>query len=135
MSILGTIDTQNPAAIENVRSTLPYPASSANGDVEHSSIEGEVPRFPDYKDADGDGYPENTNRYRLGVGYRTTNHTASSVPLTAEGAGALLFTGYFDQTDIFFKIAHALASDTTALDKALAELSKGRTINTNYGRK
>jgi alkaline phosphatase len=39
--------------------------------------------------------------------------------LTAEGPGALLFTGYYDQTDIFFKIARALASDTSPLDQAL----------------
>ena len=38
-------------------------------------------------------------------GFRTGDHTGSSVPVTAEGPGAFLFTGYMDQTDIFFKMA------------------------------
>ena len=41
------------------------------------------------------------------------------MPITAEGAGALLFYGYFDQTDIFFKMAKALSLNTTALDQAV----------------
>ncbi|MFM2124155.1 MAG: hypothetical protein RL328_606, partial [Acidobacteriota bacterium] len=67
------------------------------------------------------GYPVNSGAgiRRLAVGYRTGDHTGSSVPVTAEGPGALLFTGYMDQTDIFFKMAAALTMDTTPLDKAL----------------
>jgi alkaline phosphatase len=41
------------------------------------------------------------------------------VPITAEGAGALLFFGYYDQTDIFFKMARVLSMNTTPLDKAV----------------
>jgi len=41
------------------------------------------------------------------------------VPITAEGPGALLFVGYFDQTDIFFKMAKVLSSNTQQLDDAL----------------
>lgn len=83
--------------------------------------------FPDYLDADGDGYPENREvngkgRKRLVVGFRTGGHAGTSVPITAEGPGALLFTGYLDQTDIFFRSAEALGQDTTTLDKLLDEL-------------
>jgi alkaline phosphatase len=52
------------------------------------------------------------------------NHTGSSVPLTAEGPGALLFTGYYDQTDIFFKMAATLSLETKQLDRVLEEISK-----------
>jgi alkaline phosphatase len=41
------------------------------------------------------------------------------VPITAEGPGAWLFTGYLDQTDIFFRSAQALTEDTSLLDKLL----------------
>jgi hypothetical protein len=40
---------------------------------------GEVTGFPDYADGNGDGYPENTNQLRIAVGFRTGNHTGSSV--------------------------------------------------------
>ena len=88
--------------------------------------------FPDYDDANGDGYPENTNQYRISVGYRTGSHTGSSVPVTAEGPGALLFTGYYDQTDIFFKMARVLSSETKPLDQALEQKEKFGTISPNY---
>lgn len=67
------------------------------------------------------GYPTNSGAgiRRIAVGYRTGDHTGSSVPVTAEGPGALLFTGYMDQSDIFFKMATAAAADTTEIDKAL----------------
>jgi alkaline phosphatase len=67
------------------------------------------------------GYPLNsgTGLRRLAVGFRTGDHTGSSVPITAEGPGAFLFTGYMDQTDIFFKMATAVSSDTSDADKLL----------------
>jgi len=67
------------------------------------------------------GYPNNSGAgiRRLAVGFRTGDHTGSSVPVTAEGPGALLFTGYMDQTDIFFKMATAISSDTSDIDKTL----------------
>jgi len=37
--------------------------------------------------------------------------------VTAEGPGAFLFTGYMDQTDIFFKMATSLTGDTADGDK------------------
>jgi alkaline phosphatase len=83
--------------------------------------------FPDYQDTDGDGYPENREvngrgRKRLVVGFRTGGHAGTSVPITAEGPGAMLFTGYLDQTDIFFRSAEALGQDTAVLDRLLGEL-------------
>ncbi|MEO8350805.1 MAG: alkaline phosphatase [Chthoniobacteraceae bacterium] len=92
----------------------------------------EVIGFPDYDDVNHDGYPENFNQYRISVGFRTGNHTGSSVPITAEGPGALLFTGYFDQTDIFFKMARALSDDTATLDSLLRERTRLQTIDQNY---
>jgi alkaline phosphatase len=85
--------------------------------------------FPDYQDSDGDGYPENREvngkgRKRLAVGFRTGGHAGSSVPISAEGPGALLFTGYLDQTDIFFRSAQALTEDTEAIDKLLEQVRR-----------
>lgn len=62
---------------------------------------------PAYKLDATTGYPVNSGAdiRRLAVGFRTGDHTGSSVPVTAEGPGAFLFTGYMDQTDIFFKMA------------------------------
>jgi alkaline phosphatase len=34
-------------------------------------------------------------------------HTATDVPLSAYGPGALTFTGVIDNTDVFFKLAQA----------------------------
>lgn len=85
-----------------------------------------------YADVNNDGYPENANRFQIAIGFRTGNHTGSSVPITAEGPGALLFVGYFDQTDIFFKMAKVLSSNTQQLDDALGEKSKLPIIDQNY---
>ncbi len=120
MSIIGVVDTQVPNAIQNVISTLVYPnASRGQGSVGIENRVGETSGFPDYQDANGDRYPENMNRIKIKVGYRTGDHTGSSVPVTAEGTGALLFYGYFDQTDLFFKMAKVLSMNTQPLDAAL----------------
>jgi alkaline phosphatase len=86
---------------------------------------------PDYADADRDGYPENREgngrgRRRLAVGFRTGGHAASSVPVTAEGPGALYFTGYMDQTDLFFRMAASIGGDTAAADRGLEAMLKSR---------
>jgi alkaline phosphatase len=86
-----------------------------------------VDGFPDYIDADGDGYPENKQvgskgSRRLSVGFRTGNHTGSSVPITAEGPGAFLFTGYMDQTDVPFKIMVSLSGDTVQGDNFVSNV-------------
>lgn len=119
--IIGAVDTQVPNSVQNVISTIPYPNGSrpGGGSIGIENRVGETEGFPDYSDANGDGYPENTNRIRIKVGYRTGDHTGSSVPVTAEGAGALLFYGYYDQTDIFFKMAKALTLNTQTLDQAV----------------
>jgi len=38
-------------------------------------------------------------------------HTASDIPVSAFGAGAYLFTGVMDNTDVFFKIMQAVQAD------------------------
>lgn len=69
-------------------------------------------------------FPPKTTPFKIAVGYRTGNHTGSSVPITAEGTGSLLFLGCFDQTDVFFKMARVLSSNTKQLDKSLEQKSK-----------
>jgi alkaline phosphatase len=81
------------------------------------------------------GYPVNSGDIRrLAVGYRTGDHTGSSVPVTAEGPGALLFTGYMDQSDIFFKMAAAISTDTSVLDKTLEVLTTTGGFPTTVGK-
>ncbi len=41
-------------------------------------------------------------------------HTATDIPLSAFGPGALAFTGVIDNTDVFFKLAQAVVRGTTA---------------------
>ncbi len=133
MTILGVTDTTVPGAVQNVRSPSAYPSAPASPVTKsRATYPGESDGFPDYADANGDGYPENTNRFRLTVGYRTGAHTGTSVPLTAGGPGALLFTGYYDQTDLFFKMATVLSQNTAALDRALSEKAKLKGVEQNY---
>jgi alkaline phosphatase len=40
-------------------------------------------------------------------GHTVAGHTASDVPLSAEGPGALQFTGTYDNTDVLLKILRA----------------------------
>lgn len=120
MSIIGAVDSNVANSVQNVFSILPYPnGNRPNANVGTENRVGETSGFPDYMDSNNDRYPENTNRFKIKVGYRTGDHTGSSVPVTAEGAGALLFYGYFDQTDIFFKMAKALSMNTQILDEAV----------------
>jgi alkaline phosphatase len=44
----------------------------------------------------------------------TAVHTATDIPLSAYGPGALAFTGVIDNTDVFFKLAQAAMRGTTA---------------------
>ena len=118
--ILGLVDTTVPGATQNIR----------NG-VGFTGLVGEVDFFPDYQNM-SNGYPSNSNRYRIAVGYRTGGHTGSSVPITAEGPGALLFTGYFDQTDVFFKMGRILSSETEAVDNFLKKKADLEIVGQNY---
>ncbi|MEJ0089396.1 MAG: alkaline phosphatase [Limisphaerales bacterium] len=140
MSIVGLTDTSVANAVLNTRSQSIYPRTIAPYDPfignsvapnNAGNNVGEVSGFPDYV-AGVNGYPSNTNRYRLAVGFRTGNHTGSSVPITAEGPGAALFSGYYDQTDIFFKAAKVLSSSTSAIDEFQKAVSKLNTISQNY---
>lgn len=92
--------------------------------------------LPSYTMEGNTGYPANSgaNLRRLAVGFRTGDHTASSVPVTAEGPGALLFTGYMDQTDIFFKMAAAISTDTAGMDKLLDEIVNGGKFPKSIGK-
>jgi alkaline phosphatase len=45
---------------------------------------------------------------RAGIAWGTWAHTAQPVPVFAIGAGAELFEGYYDNTDIPKKIAKAM---------------------------
>ncbi len=130
----------------NARAGLPWINSSGNGDFSASRVntgaqyspgaialteKADTPAsntyvaysgFPAYSLDSNTGYPTNAAapgqiRRRLAVGFRTGDHTGSSVPVTAEGPGAFLFTGYMDQTDIFFKMATSLTGDTADGDK------------------
>ncbi|MBN8728980.1 MAG: alkaline phosphatase [Acidobacteria bacterium] len=83
---------------------------------------------PAYRLDAATGYPMNSGPgiRRLAVGFRTGDHTGSSVPVTAEGPGALLFTGYMDQTEIMFKMAFAISSDTAEMDKMVDFLQSAK---------
>lgn len=58
------------------------------------------------------GYPANPGVRNAATGYlvigqvpgQQATHTATDVPLSAMGRGASLFTGVFDNTDVFFKL-------------------------------
>lgn len=108
----------------NTRASYGY--YNSGGDPNTSGIEGvsaigpyqnvQIAGFPNYASG-ADGYPTNQlagarGDLRVSVGFRTGNHTGSSVPVTAEGPGAFLFTGYMDQTDLFFKMAVSLTGET-----------------------
>ena len=43
-------------------------------------------------------------------------HTATDIPLSAYGSGAQLFTGVFDNTDVFFKISRVLLGGSESSD-------------------
>ncbi|MBI4892765.1 MAG: alkaline phosphatase [Acidobacteria bacterium] len=126
----GTV-TQNvfKDATANIRMQLPYASfGGKNGPPAETVVDAySVMGFPDYIDADGDGYPENREvdgkgRIRLAAGFRTGSHTAATLPLSAEGPGALLFTGVMDQTEVMLKIGAAIGSETAELDAAMRKM-------------
>lgn len=140
MSIVGLTDVTAPNAVANTRSQSIYPRTiglydpvigNTNAPNNAGNNVGEVSGFPNYV-AGPNGYPSNTNRYQIAVGFRTGNHTGSSVPITAEGPGAALFNGYFDQTDIFFKSARVLSANTAAIDEFQKAVGKLGTVGQNY---
>lgn len=107
----------------NIRAQMPYAGFGGRTGAPADKTQDVYARmgFPDYVDADGDGYPENREvngrgRIRLSLAFRTGNHTGATIPITSEGPGAFLFTGYMDQTDVPLKIAAVLGGDTREID-------------------
>lgn len=92
--------------------------------------------FTAYRLDPATGFPVNSGDgiRRLAVGYRTGDHTGSSVPVTAEGPGALMFTGYLDETDIFFRIASVMSNDTSAIDAALDSMMNSTKLPKMYAK-
>lgn len=134
-------------ANSNVRASYPYFGSG--GDPNTTGLEGvptpnnqnvyAVEGFPNYIDSNGDGYPENRaangkGTRRLSVGFRTGNHTGSSVPVSAEGPGAYLFIGYQDQSDLMFKMAGALTGDTADGDAFVNNVLTNPKTNITIGK-
>lgn len=124
-----------------IRAQMPYAAFGGRTGAPAQKTQDVYARmgFPDYVDADGDGYPENREvngrgRIRLALGYRTGNHTASTLPITSEGPGAFLFTGYMDQTDVPLKIAAALGADTRDIDLLVQKTMKNRDFPRTFGK-
>ena len=113
----------------NTRAAVPYASIGGRTgppSVEHIDVYGYM-GLPNYMDDDCDGYPENVSskskgNFRLAYGFRTGSHTSLTLPVMAQGPGALLFTGIYDQTDIPLKIAAALANNTSDFDKVLEKL-------------
>ncbi len=157
LSIVGVTDTTTTGGVLNTRSYSIYPKTGSSARTEYNPTitpglgagigaaagvapansgnnAGEVGGFPNYTDATFSGgiYPDNANRFKLAVGFRTGNHTGSSVPITADGPGAPLFVGYFDQTDIFFKMSRVLSSDTSPLDEFAKARTKFGIVGQNY---
>ncbi|MFC5531315.1 alkaline phosphatase [Cohnella yongneupensis] len=69
----------------------------------------------DDKDESGDAISKEDGPFKIAgsdemfyVDWTTSGHTAVDIPVTAMGPGASLFTGYYENTDIFFKLAQAL---------------------------
>jgi alkaline phosphatase len=97
--------------------------------------------FPGYKAAKDD-YPVTTNiDRRLLVGYganpdsvktgRSVStgdqaHTATDVPLSAFGPGAIAFTGVLDNTDVFFRIGQAVIGGAVDRLDSVMTPKKGR---------
>ena len=45
---------------------------------------------------------------QAGIGWTSYSHTATPVAAFALGAGQELFGGYYDNTDVFFRLARAM---------------------------
>jgi alkaline phosphatase len=117
----------------NTRMAIPYGSiggKTGPPSVEHIDVYGTF-GLPNYIDADADGYPENVatkgaGNFRLAYGFRTGSHTSLTLPVMAQGPGALIFTGIYDQTDLPLKIAAALANNTQEMDLVVEKMVYGR---------
>lgn len=124
MTLLGVAIKDDAKTPQNVAASMVGPDVFADSGKERSVIE--AMGYPTYQIDPASGYPRRDSERALMVGFRTAGHTASAVPVTADGPGALLFTGYMDQTDIFFKAALALGQSTDKLDQALRAITEDR---------
>lgn len=134
--INASVGAENNSGIAGMPGTITF---ATNGTVPAASTYSTYFGFPHYPFDARSGYPLNTAPQgqmlrRLSVGFRTGDHTGSSVPVTAEGPGAILFTGYMDQTDIFFKAAAALSGQTAAFDKMMEELGANTSLPRTFGK-
>ncbi|MBS1873861.1 MAG: alkaline phosphatase [Acidobacteria bacterium] len=111
-------------------------ATSSPADTPEKSTYSTYFGSPAYPVDSKSGYPANSGDgiRRLAVGFRTGDHTGSSVPVTAEGPGAFLFTGYMDQTDIFFKMAAAVSTDTSDGDKFVSTVLNSTKYPKTFGK-
>ncbi len=128
-----TTNNKGAAGMPSV-GTLTATAANPYGDT-YSTYYG----FPAYNLDPKTGYPTNVAApgsvlRRLAVGYRTGDHTGSTVPVTAEGPGAYLFTGYQDQTDLFFKMALSLTGNTADGDKIVDQIRNSTSYPKTFGK-
>jgi alkaline phosphatase len=72
-----------------------YPGFLVSGTIENGATGCQAPG----------GCPDDTGARAVAI----AGHTASDVPLSAEGPGAWQFTGVFDNTDVFVKLLRAAA--------------------------
>jgi alkaline phosphatase len=94
--------------------------------------------FPDYKDTDNDGYPDNTPTRPIAIGWASSpffthetdpqanrgRHIADDVPVMAAGPHSELIHGFIDNTYIFEVMATSLGvAETTPLRPAQKLLS------------
>jgi alkaline phosphatase len=125
----------------NIRAQMPYASFGRTTGPPAEKTQNVYTRmgFPDYVDADGDGYPENREvngrgHIRLALGFRTGEHTGSTLPITSEGPGAFLFTGYMDQTDVMLKVAAVLGGDTRDIDLLLQKMIRQPGLPRTFGK-
>lgn len=109
LALVGTVtDPQTRSAIANPRRDGPGEDSdnaAVNGTrfpgfLVPGSIENNATGCPDPQ-----GCPDDTRASALAI----AGHTATDVPLSAEGPGAWQFTGVYENTDVFLKLLRAAA--------------------------
>ena len=129
----GSAGASNNGGVSGMPGSFAPTASSSNpGSSTYSTYFGS----PAYTLDNKTGYPANSGPglRRIAVGFRTGDHTGSSVPVSAEGPGAFLFTGYMDQSDIFFKMAATLSTDTSEGDRLVDLLQGNKALPRTVGK-
>jgi alkaline phosphatase len=106
---VGTVvDKESRVAVANPRRDGPAPDSDNRG-VDGRSYPGFLVTGMIENNATGcqaaDGCPDDTRASPVAI----AGHTATDVPLSAEGPGAWQFTGVYENTDVFLKLLRASA--------------------------